>query len=114
MRGVTKHQMEMLGHIRTGGPDGDLDFDQLLDKLSWVPSKESAQFTIRAAVVKGFIMKLPELQLRRGRNRVCYRLTKEGGSVLDPRGYTPSPEVKSGVPGFECSGSLDLDVSSDF
>ena len=85
MKGVTKLQIELLEHVGAGGPDGDLDFDQLLDLLSWSPTKESAQFTIRSVVGKGLLLKLPELQLRRGRKRVCYRLTWTGECLLDPR-----------------------------
>lgn len=84
MKGLTKRQFELLGHVKTGGADGLLDFDQLLDLLSWIPSKESAQFTIRALVGKGLLVKA-ELQLRRGRKRVCYDLTLEGKAVFDPR-----------------------------
>ncbi len=85
MKGLTKNQTELLLAVRAGGPDGDLDFDQLLDQLSWAPSKESAQFTIRALVAKGVLQKLPELQFRRSRKRICYRVTPEGLLALDPR-----------------------------
>lgn len=107
MRGITRRQLEMLTHISAGGSDGDLDFDQLLDKMSWTPSKESAQFMIRAAVEKGHILKLAELQLRRGRRRVCYQLTREGRLALDPRGSLPTPGVSP-----EASGIPEIDVSS--
>ncbi|CAM3317916.1 hypothetical protein [Polaromonas hydrogenivorans] len=49
-----------------------------------MPSKESAQFTIRAMVTKRLIEKAP-LESRRGRNRICYRLAEGGKAVLDPR-----------------------------
>lgn len=85
MRGLTRRQFELLQHLKKGGPDGLLDLDQLLDLLSWIPSKESVQFTIRAMVRKGLIVKEEQLRLRRGRHRVCYRLTQAGEKVLDPR-----------------------------
>lgn len=91
VRGVTAYQLEILQLLAAGGPDGSLDFDQLLDKLSWFPSKHSAQFTIRALTVKKLMAKAAELALRRGRRRVLYQLTPEGREVLDPRLAAPRP-----------------------
>jgi hypothetical protein len=69
-----------------------VDMDQLLDRLSWVPTKESAQFIIRAVIQKGLVEKAG-IQGRRGRNRVCYKLTPAGMLVVDPRApMTPGPE----------------------
>jgi len=107
MRGLTKNQVELLLIVRKQGPDGPIDFDQLLDQLSWTPSKESAQFTIRALIGKGVLEKLTELQFRRSRKRICYQLTDEGHRFLDPRaplaGLTErSKPLKPGVlEGFE-------------
>ncbi len=86
MRGLTKYQLETLVKLREIEAETAklVDMDQLLLTLSWKPSKESAQFTIRALAARGFIEKMP-LEFRRGRNRVCYRLTREGQAVLDPR-----------------------------
>lgn len=103
MKGITRLQIELLDHVCKGGPNGDLDFDQLLDLLSWTPSKESAQFTIRSVVGKGLLFKLPDLQLRRGRKRVCYRLTREGECLLDPRKTT---EYRSGASHGDASDGL--------
>lgn len=83
MKGITRHQIEALGLI--AGSRDPIDLDQLLPKLSWEPSKEAAQFTIRALVTKGMVEKLP-LKLRRGRLRVSYQMTPKGSLVLDPRG----------------------------
>lgn len=84
MKGVTPYQLEMLQAVG-GAPEGaPIDFDSLLEKLSWKPKKESAQFTIRACITKGLMVKT-DLQLRRGRLRVCYELTEDGKRVLDPR-----------------------------
>lgn len=103
MKGLTKRQFELLQHVKEGGKDGLLDFDQLLDLLSWAPSKESAQFTIRALIGKGLLLKAGDLQLRRGRKRVCYELTEEGRKALDPRGSLPvgKPEVSVWLPEVE-------------
>lgn len=86
MKGVTAYQLELLTTLscREAATGRLTDLDQLLETLSWVPSKESAQFTIRALVARGFIAKAP-LESRRGRNRICYRLLEAGRLVLDPR-----------------------------
>jgi predicted transcriptional regulator len=85
MKGVTSHQLEVL-RLVVGSPV-PIDLDELLPQLSWEPSKEAAQFTIRALVKKGLISKRP-LELRRGRNRVSYHPTTDGRLVLDPRAST--------------------------
>lgn len=95
MKGVTPYQLEILQHVADAPPADPLDFDQLLEKLSWRPSKESAQFPIRSLVTKRLLEK-GELQLRRGRKRVVYVLTPAGRQVLDPRadsgtGESPDP-----------------------
>jgi len=86
LKGITTYQLELLRHLANGeGDSGRLtDFDQLLCHLSWTPTKESAQFTIRAVIKKGFVEKAA-LESRRGRNRVCYKITEKGRLVLDPR-----------------------------
>lgn len=83
MKGVTRHQLEVLKLAQAAS--APIDLDQLLPVLSWEPSKEAAQFTIRALVKKQMLEKLP-LTLRRGRLRVSFRVTGKGGLVLDPRG----------------------------
>lgn len=95
IRGITERQLETLQHIRAGNPDAAgeaIDFDQLLDLLSWMPSKEAAQFVVRALIKKELILKEPELTLRRGRKRVCYRLTEKGRELFDPRPPLPRDE----------------------
>ncbi len=89
MKGITPHQLEVLRHVAAAPGDAPLDFDQLLEKLSWQPTKEAAQFTIRAAVAKKLIAKTERLILRRGRKRVCYEVASEGVLVLDPRKAIP-------------------------
>jgi DNA-binding PadR family transcriptional regulator len=98
LRGITAYQLEILQLVAAGGPDGSLDFDQLLDKLSWYPSKHSAQFTIRAVMAKKLMIKEADLELRRGRRRVLYQLTAAGREVLDPRSAAVRPPVAI-VPG---------------
>ena len=109
MRGITKNQLELLHFVidcEAGGAMADLD--QIIDKMSWEPTKESIQFTIRAMVGKSFIEK-SGLQSRRGRNRVCFKVSIKGKQVLDPRGLLPEATeglLKPFVPGFE--DNLDL------
>ena len=92
MKGITPYQLEVLRHVAAAPGDAPLDFDQLLEKLSWEPSKEAAQFTIRAAVTKKLIAKTENLILRRGRKRVCYVVASEGMLILDPRlAASPTP-----------------------
>lgn len=95
MKGVTPYQTELLTRLLDiETKSGKLaDFDQLLSQLSWTPSKESAQFTIRAVIQKGFMEKKP-IETRRGRNRVCYQITHSGKLILDPRHLIPGvPEI---------------------
>jgi hypothetical protein len=122
-RGLTKYQVEILQHLQGADQNEPLDFDQLLEKLSWEPSKESAQFSLRALTAKSLIAKSETLRLRRGRKRVCYLLTKDGATALDPRlapapartapatppmklKVTP-PEVAVPVPGAKVSDDLE-------
>lgn len=95
MKGVTDKQLEALQLVSVGATAGSgdaIDFDQLLERLTWKPTKQSAQFTIRALIAKGLITKAGQL-LRRGRLRVVYQMTKAGKLVLDPR---PAPGPVSG------------------
>lgn len=92
-RGLTPYQLEILRHLQGADPSLPLDFDQLLEKLSWAPSKESAQFSFRALVAKGLIAKSDTHHLRRGRKRVCYLLTAAGAQALDPRLVVEMPKV---------------------
>jgi DNA-binding PadR family transcriptional regulator len=111
---MTKYQSELVIRIaEIKKQTGKLaDFDQILETLSWKPSKHSAQFTIRAVIAKGFVKKTP-LELRRGRTRVCYELTTAGSLALDPRLAEPGvlrPEVESLVSEPE-SSLRELDFS---
>lgn len=113
LRGLTRNQTELLTLVKAGGPDGHLDFDQLLDELSWTPTKEAAQFTIRALIKKGVLEKLPELEFRRSRNRICYRLTAEGFRVFDPRSVLSLEVGSSGSGSSEEYESIHSGSSSE-
>jgi hypothetical protein len=112
LRGVTAYQMEILTAVqRCAGEGFDMDLDQLVDTLSWQPTKQSLQFSIRALIAKRMLTKTG-FQVRRGRKRVCFRLDSEGLAVLDPRGVAPAAAPTgpgSLVPGVSTDLVLELD-----
>ena len=63
-----------------------VDMSRLLDLLSYRTSRDSMQFSIRALVKNGLVMK--DSDLRRGARRVIYQPTKLGlqlfGRVVTP------------------------------
>lgn len=85
MRGATPHQYELLRLVQRTQTESEslVDLDQILEQLSWKPSKESAQFVIRALISKGLLEKAAR-ELRRGRTRVTFRVTEKGLGALDP------------------------------
>jgi DNA-binding PadR family transcriptional regulator len=106
LKGITDNQLELLKFVAGREADGALaDLDQVLEKMSWGPTKESIQFTIRAMIAKGFIEK-SGLQSRRGRNRVCFKANEKGKQVLDPRARLP----KAGEPEPFVPGSLEPEM----
>lgn len=95
MKGITPYQFELLQRVSDlqklhGEPP---DLDQVLELLSWMPSKPSVQFTIRAMIDKGLISKRPA-ELRRGRVRVTFAIEKLGRQALDPRVEEPDDDVE--------------------
>lgn len=118
---LTKYQVEFLEEIRRGSPEdeGPVDFDQLLDRLSWHPTKASAHFSIRALIRRSLIRKSEGLLLRRGRKRVCFEMTPGGLQAMQEN---DTPEVGSGtpanaaeglVPGVSEAGLTDFEVPED-
>lgn len=111
MKGVTSRQLEVMlkmGEIETGtGRFADLD--QILDAVSWGPSKESLQFVLRSLISKGLLEKTAR-ESRRGRVRVCFKATEKGLNALDPRRETGTDSVRSGVHG---SSLKDFEVASE-
>lgn len=119
LRGLTTYQQEILTAVHECAAKGfDIDLDQLLECLSWKPTKQSLQFSIRALVAKKMIVKTG-FQVRRGRKRVCFALTDAGRAVFDPRG-APAPEKaphktpeKAGyLPGEDVVPGLSADLLS--
>lgn len=75
---LTLKQIELLNTIGRRNPDGGaVDLDQLIERLTYKPTKQSVQFSIRALIAHGLIQKdTPEK--RRGRTRTLISLTAQG------------------------------------
>jgi hypothetical protein len=94
IRGLTPYQVEILLAVQRCASEGfDIDLDQMLDCLTWKPTKQSLQFSIRALIAKGMLAKTDH-QVRRGRKRVCFKLTVAAATIMDPR-ISTAPEVPS-------------------
>jgi DNA-binding MarR family transcriptional regulator len=84
MRALSLKQLELLFLIARGNPDGSLvDFDQLLEQLSYRPSKMSAQFSIRALLARELIRKAGR-EKRRARVRRLFSITPLGQHYVGP------------------------------
>lgn len=97
---ITPYQQEILDLVRAGDPDGTpdgIDLDQILDRASWTPSKQSLQFVIRALIRKGLVCKNGTFG-RRGRQRVCFALASAGKFAYDPREPAAPAEAEVDVP----------------
>lgn len=69
---------EIMNVIIRGNPDGSwVDLDQLLERLSYKPSKASIQFSIRALIDRGLIERKP-FEERRGQKRRVLGPTAKG------------------------------------
>jgi DNA-binding MarR family transcriptional regulator len=79
---LTTKQLELLTVIGKRNPDGAaIDLDQLIERLSYAPSKQSIQFSIRALIAHHLIQKdAPEK--RRGRTRTLISLTEQGQMMI--------------------------------
>ena len=79
---LTVKQMILLSEVAKGQKDNELvDMDQLVDHISYRPSKESLHFSLRALIKQGFIEKAG-LEQRRGKKRITFRLLVPGIQVL--------------------------------
>jgi DNA-binding MarR family transcriptional regulator len=82
---LTKKQVELMSIIIRKNEDGSaVDLDQILARLSYVTTKQSLQFSIRALVQKGLIVK-QELEKRGSHARRTVVATDYGRQVLGPR-----------------------------
>lgn len=79
---VTKKQIALITTIGAANDDGGfLDIDQILEKLSYVTTKQSLQFSLRALIKNGYVEKRG-LETRRGQGRIVISLTKEGYRMM--------------------------------
>lgn len=87
---LTVKQIELLAVIGKRNPDGGAtDLDQILERLSYKPTKQSLQFSIRALIAHGLIQKdAPEK--RRGRTRTLISLTKTGETMTGNSSTAPA------------------------
>jgi hypothetical protein len=82
---LTKKQHELMSIIIRKNEDGTaVDLDQILAKLSYVTTKQSLQFSIRALIAKGLIVK-QELEKRGSHARRTVVATELGLKVMGPR-----------------------------
>lgn len=79
---LTAKQLHIMGVIVRGNEDGSFaDLDQILKRLPYKTTKASLQFSIRALIAKGLIMKQGR-ENRRGRSRVVISPTQIGYQVM--------------------------------
>lgn len=78
MRNLSAKQTEILATVIRMNPDGTfVDLDQLLERLTYKPTKDALQFSIRHMVSRGLIEKR-ETELRRGAQRRVFAPTIAG------------------------------------
>jgi DNA-binding MarR family transcriptional regulator len=81
---LTSKQRELLTTIAKANPDGSpTDLNEILERLSYAPTKESVQFSIRALIAHNIIEKLGS-ENRRGRRRVLIGATELGKQLAAP------------------------------
>lgn len=103
---LTHKQIELISVIAKGnGADGPCDLDEILDRVRYETSKQSIQFSIRALIARGLILKLGIFK-RRGRQRVVIQATPLGmtaGGVTAPAPayVVPEPEELEAAPSFD-------------
>ena len=97
---LTSKQIEIIRVIVAGnGISNDvfvpIDFDQLLERLSYKPTKNAAHFSIRPLILKKMILK-NGVEKRRGRNRITFIATEEGKFCVTPASHSAAsfPEIK--------------------
>lgn len=90
---LTTKQMELMTIIGKRNPDGGaVDLDQILERLSYHPTKQSLQFSIRALIARDLIQKDPA-EKRRGRMRTLISLTETGKVMNGMAGSKAAPFV---------------------
>jgi len=81
---LTTKQIQILQTIRKHWENHheDIDIDQLLEELPYQTTKASMQFSIRALINKGMILKLHR-ETRRGRSRRVIKITPFARDMLN-------------------------------
>lgn len=75
---LTAKQIELLQIIKNANPDGTLvDLDQLIERTTYAPSKQSMQFSVRALIARGLIKKAGQ-EKRRERSRILFEIEPLG------------------------------------
>lgn len=75
---LTTKQIELIKIISKGNEDGSqIDLDELIERASYKPTKQSIQFSIRTLIKHGLIVKTGS-EKRRGRRRVLFTATDLG------------------------------------
>jgi len=79
---MTEKQMQIMRVVLRGNEDGSFcDMDELLKRLPYKVSKMALQFSIRALIKNGLLIK-QERELRRGRRRVVFSATELGFQLM--------------------------------
>ena len=87
---LTKKQVEIMKVVIAKNPDGSsVDFDQLIERVSYETTKDSMHFSVRALINKGLIFK-DEPEKRRDRQRTIITPTVRGFEALVEAGVIPS------------------------
>lgn len=87
---LTTNQTEVLLTIAAGNKDGSpTDLDEILERLSYHPTKAAIHFTIRSLIRRGLIEKVG-IENRRGRRRVIIKATKLGQQFAAANSRVPS------------------------
>lgn len=82
---LTPKQQELINIIAGANPDGSpTDLDEVIERASYRPSKQSIQFTIRSLVEHGLIEKVGA-EKRRGRKRALIGITALGIHFAEKR-----------------------------
>jgi hypothetical protein len=75
---LTEKQFEIIRVVNEGNEDGtQADLDEIIERVSYKPSKASIQFSIRALIEHGLIEKLG-IEKRRNRHRAVIGATSMG------------------------------------
>ncbi len=94
---LTDKQLELMRVIISGNEDGSpTDLDQIIERVSYQPTKQSIQFSIRALVKHELIEKLGG-EKRRGRYRVIIAPTPLGKHFAVPSLASPLIEPENTI-----------------